>query len=65
MGFCNGLCVDNSIYSEFEPYLNELVEDFLKNNNNEEKEALRYAATYNVWEKAFINMVNDKKYTLK
>ena len=26
-----------------------------------DKESLKYAAVYNVWKKAFINMVNNKK----
>ena len=50
MGFGNGLCIDNSIYDEFEPYLNELV-------GEESKEG----ELFNLWPKAFINMVNDKK----
>ena len=59
MGFGNGLCIDNSIYNEYEPYLNEEVEKYLE--NSEDKESLKYAAVYNVWKKAFINMVNNKK----
>lgn len=65
MGFGNGLSVDNSIYNEFEPYLNNLVDKYLEDSKDEEKEGLKYAAIYNVWEKAFINMVNDKRYVLK
>ena len=63
MGFGNGLCVDNSIYSEFEPYLNKLVEEYLS--DKEDKESLKYAAVFNTWKDAFISMVNDKKYILK
>jgi len=65
MGFGNGLSIDNSIYSEFEPYLNDLVRKSLEGRNNKEKESLKYAIIYNVWEKAFLNMVNDKCLILK
>jgi len=65
MGFGNGLSIDNSIYTEFEPYLNKLVEEYLENKSDEEKISLKYAAIYASWEKAFINMVNDKEYILK
>ena len=65
MGFGNGLSVDNSIYNDFEPYLNNLVEKYLNDSNDEDRESLKYAAIFNVWEKAFINMVNDKGYVLK
>ena len=63
MGFGNGLSVDNSIYNIFEPYLNCLKEQELKESND--KESFKYSAIYNVWTKAFINMVNDKGYILK
>ena len=63
MGFGNGLSVDNSIYNEFEPYLTELVEKYLE--NNDEKESLKYAAIYDLWEEAFRNMVNGKGYIIK
>ena len=65
MGFGNGLCVDHSIYSEFEPYLNDLVEKYLKKRTDMDKESLKYAAIFDVWEDAFINMVNDKGYILR
>ena len=65
MGFGNGLCVDNTIYSEFEPYLNKLVNEYLEDSKEEEKESLKYAAIYNVWEEAFIDMMNDKGYSMK
>ena len=65
MGFGNGLSIDSSMDSEFEPYLNELIEKYLGDSSNEEKEEQKYAATYNVWKEAFINMINDKKYILK
>lgn len=65
MGFGNGLSVDNSLYKEFEQYLNVLVEEYLEGNNAEEKESLQYAAVFNVWQKALINMANAKGYILK
>ena len=64
MGFGNGLSIDNSIYDEFEPYLDDLVDEYLEESEGK-KEGLRYAAVYNVWMKAFLNMVNDKGYVLK
>jgi len=60
MGFGNGLSVDNSIYSEFEPYLKALVEEHLEGKSKEERESLTYAAIYSVWKQAFIEMVKDK-----
>ena len=60
MGFGNGLCVDNSIYDIFEPYLNKLVEDYLQESSEEEK----YNVRFRVWKKALINMIEDKKYKL-
>ena len=65
MGFGNGLSVDNSIYNEFEQYLDDLVEEYLKDSSDEEKKSLKYAAMYNVWKEAFINMANEKGYILK
>ena len=65
MGFGNGLSIDHSIYSEFEPYLNDLVEKYLKERTDLDKESLKYAAIFDVWEDAFINMVIDKGYVLK
>lgn len=63
MGFGNGLSIDNSIYNEFKPYLDEKIEEYLK--DEEDKEDLKYAAIYNVWEEAFASMVNAKKYIIK
>ena len=65
MGFGNGLSVDNSIYKEFEPYLNNRVEKYLERKNTNDKDSLQYAAIFDVWENAFIDMVNDKGYVLK
>ena len=61
MGFGNGLSVDQSIYKEYEPYLNQLVEKYLEGNTEEEKESLKYAAIYNVWEQALIEMIGMNK----
>ena len=57
MGFGNGLCVDNSIYDEFKPYLDSLSEKYL--------EDMKYAVIINVWENALMEMVKDKKYVIK
>ena len=65
MGFGNGLSIDNSIYHEFEQYLDVLVNKYLKDSNDEEKESLKYAAVFNVWKEAVINMAYDKGYILK
>ena len=63
MGFGNGLSVDNSIYDEFKPYLDEKVEEYLI--DKKDKESLKYAAVFNVWEEAFFNMINKKIKTQK
>ena len=55
MGFGNGLSVDNRIYDEFKPYLDERVEKYL-----EDKESLKYSAIFNTWEQAFKDMINMK-----
>ena len=65
MGFGNGLCVDNSIYDEFKPYLNELVGSYFERHKDEDKDVLKYAAVFDVWEEAFINMADDRGYVLK
>ena len=59
MGFGNGLSIDKSIYNEYKPYLDKQVQEYLK--NEKDKDSLKYAAIYNVWEKAFIDMINNKK----
>ena len=64
MGFGNGLSIDKSIYKEFEPYLNDLIEKHLNKINKDERESLKYATIFNVWEIAFINMIKDKDYIL-
>ena len=61
MGFGNGLCVDYSIYDEFEPYLKRQIESYLENKKEEEKESLKYAATFNVWKKAAKQMIKEKE----
>ena len=59
MGFGNGLSIDNSIYKEFKPYLDKKVEEYLE--SKEDKESMKYAAIFDTWEEAFLNMINDKK----
>lgn len=59
MGFGNGLSVDNSIFDEFKPYLDEKVQEYLEEKGN--KESLKYAAIFNVWKDAFLNMIKNKK----
>ena len=59
MGFGNGLAVDNKIYDEFKPYLDRRVDEYLKKEGN--KDSLKYAAIFDNWNKAFIDMVNEKK----
>lgn len=61
MGFGNGLSIDNSIYNEYIPYLDKKVKEYLETKTKEEKESLKYAAIYNVWKEAFLNMINNKK----
>ena len=65
MGDENGLSIDKSIYSEFEPYINDLVEKYLEGKSSEEKKTFKYVATYSVWKDAFINMANSKGYIVK
>ncbi len=62
MGFGNGLCVDHSIYREYEPYLKKKVEEYLENCEEEKRAELQYAAIFNVWEDALAEMINAKKY---
>ena len=63
MGFGNGLSIDNSIYEEYKPYLDKLVEEYLE--KEEDKEKLMYAAIFITWKKAVINMANDKELIIK
>ncbi len=65
MGFGNGLCVDHSIYQDYEPYLKKKVEEYLEGSSEGEKESLKYAAIYNVWIQALIEMAKDKKIEIK
>lgn len=58
MGYENGLAVDNSIYSEYKTYLDEKVEEFLE--KEKDKESMKFAAIFNSWEDAFLNMINNK-----
>ena len=64
MGFGNGLSIDNSVYNKFEPYLNKLVDKYLENYKDKKKESLKYAAVYNCWEDAFMEMVKEKNIEL-
>ena len=59
MGFGNGLFIDNRVYDDFKPYLDEEVKEYL--DGKEDKESLKYAAIFNTWEDAFSNMINSKK----
>ena len=59
MGFGNGLSIDNSIYNEFKRYLDVTTSEYLK--DKEDKESLKYAAVFNTWEDAFLNMINKEK----
>lgn len=65
MGFGNGLCVDNDIYETYKPYLDEEVNKRLDKYDEKEKEGMKYAAVFNVWDKAFVNMADDKEYIIK
>ena len=62
-GFGNGLNIDNNIYEEYKPYLDEEVNKYLDKYDG--KEEMKYAAVYNVWDNALISMVDDKGYILK
>ena len=65
MGFGNGLSIDNTIYDEYKPYLDEEVEKYFNKNNDKENEDMQYAAVYNVWDRALISMADNKKYIMK
>ena len=58
MGYGNGLCVDNRIYDDFKPFLDEKVNGYLS--DKEDKESLKYVAIYMVWEDAFNNMIEKE-----
>ena len=60
MGFGNGLCIDNSIYNDYNYYLDEEVKMYLDSYNNNE-ETFQYAAIFNTWDKAFMKMINKNK----
>ena len=60
MGYGNGLCVDKSIYDEYMPYLNDLVNKYLDKETGD-KESLKYTAVFNVWADAVVNMINNKR----
>ena len=58
MGFGNGLAVDNRIYEEFKPYLDKRVKKYLE--KKEDKESMQYAAVFDTWKDAFLDMINNK-----
>jgi len=62
MGFGNGLSVDNSIYNEYKPYLDKKVKEYLESSSDKDDEGLKYVAVFNVWEEAFLNMIENKKW---
>ena len=63
MGFGNGLSIDNSIYEEYKPYLDSVVEEYLK--DKDDKDKFMYAAIFSTWKQAVINMASDKKLIIK
>ena len=54
MGFGNGLCVDKSIYSKYEPYLKEEVKRIKEEENKLKEDPSMY---YSVWETALKKMI--------
>ena len=65
MGFGNGLSIDNRVYNDFKPYLDEKVKEYLDSYREEEKESLQYAAIFQVWREALREMINHEKATHK
>lgn len=61
MGFGNGLCIDNSIYDDFKPYLDKKVKAYLESYHLEDRDSLKYGAIFNVWDKALLEMISNKK----
>ena len=59
MGFGNELCVDNSIYGKYKPYLEEVLEKNLQ--QYDDKEGMKYAVIFSVWEEALSNMIKGEK----
>ncbi len=58
MGFGNGLSVDNYVFDKFKPYLDKMVQEYLE--GERDKDSLEYAAVFNVWKEAFLEMVNNE-----
>lgn len=58
MGFGNGLCVDKTIYQEYEPYLLDEVERMKEKNKEAEVKSYMY---YSSWKVALEIMLNNKK----
>lgn len=65
MGFGNGLNVDVSIYDKFKPYLDKMIKNNLEKYPEEERKDRQYAAIFNVWEDALINMAQEENIILK
>ena len=65
MGFGNGLNVDISIYDKFKPYLDKMIKNNLEKYPEEERKDRQYAAIFNVWEDALINMAQEENIILK
>jgi len=65
MGFGNGLSVDYSMYKDFKSYLDEEIDKYLEQYNDEEKEDYKFSAIFNVWDKALIKMSKDKNLIIK
>jgi len=61
LGFGNGLSIDNSIFNEYEPYLEEAIKVRMeeKNYSEEDKIKFKYSTIFNVWDEALINMAKD------
>lgn len=67
LGFGNGLNIDNSIFNEYKLYLDEAIQNKIKQENytKEEKEKYKYSTIYNVWEIALIKMAENKNIIIK
>ena len=59
MGFGNGLCVDNTIYDEFKPYLDRKVKTYLDSHDGDK--SLEYAAIFDTWESALEEYLSKEK----
>lgn len=59
MGFGNGLFIDNRVYDDFRPYLDEEVKEYLDGNKDDENS--NYSIIFIVWMSAFKKMLNKNK----